>query len=219
MATRRKKVKRKRTTRTMATPRKRRRRRKSTSLSASSLRKRSRKTGRRRRSTRKGFLSAGAKMGLKPAATTAFWGATGGAVYTVPKFFFQIPWWGKLLYGVPLSVGLSMSGRPNMGAGAAGALVGDMAQLAFGLSDGDMQNAQWVDPDTLSDTGLEDEYGNAVSVDDDGVLYALNDEGEYEAIGDAFSLNEGSNLQSVSMLPLSDIYALNDGSNSAYLLN
>jgi len=60
-------------------------------------------------------------------------------------------------------------------------------------------------------------------MDDDNVAYALNDDGHYQALCDASELeddegmNDGSNLQNVSMLPLSDPYSLSG--NGAFALS
>lgn len=197
MATRRKK--RRRTTRSLSTHRR-----------TTARRHTPRKTTRRRK--RKGMLhDSAAKPTLKKSFMIAGAGGLGGAVYTLPRFMFTMPWYAKLGWGLVSSIGLSMLKFEKAGAGAAGAFVNDLAQTSFGLADENLNNTQFVDPDTLQDTGMIDDGGNAVVMDDDGVLYALNDGGDYEAIGDIYSLQEGTNMPDVSMLPLQDSYALNSG--------
>lgn len=196
------KKRRRRTTRSVspmsARPRRRRRR---SSLSASH-----RARPRKRRRSR--GLSDGPKKNWGQAVMASVGGASGGALYIAPKFLFTMPWYGKLIYGTVLSVGAHKFGFPNVGSGAAGAMVQDLATQYLGTSLKDLTDTEYVDPNTLNDTDLEDEHGNAVLSDDDGILYVMNDDGDAVAIGDAYSLAEGSNLQNVSMLPLQDPYAL-----------
>jgi hypothetical protein len=140
-------------------------------------------------------------------------GALGGAVYTAPKFFVKMPLVAKIAVGLGASIGFSFLGMPSAGAGASGAMIADLASTTFAtqLKDEMLEDVEYVDADTLSDTGMCDENGEAIVMDDEGVCYAMNDDGEYEAVGMAndFSLQDPNvNMQSTSMLPLQDAYSL-----------
>lgn len=88
---------------------------------------------------------------------------------------------------------LSYLNMPFVAAGTAGAmgkdLIDDFGQHV-GLHDGDLEDHHYVDPDTLSDSGLEDEAGNPVFHDEHGMMYALNDMGELEEIGHMDDMQE-----------------------------
>ena len=121
-----------------------------------------------------------------------------------------------LVRGIGLGFGGSvllamLTKSTHMAAGMAGASVyylgeKDIAPLAPGLlhDDFDLQdNAEWVDADTLEDSGYEDENGNSIVMDEDGIMYALNDRDELVAIDDNFDLqDEVVDLQTLNMVPL-----------------
>jgi len=100
---------------------------------------------------------------------------------------------------------------PSVGAGAAGAAMLDLAKgkLAMVLKD-DMEDAEYVDSDTLSDTGFCDENGNGVVMDDDGVVYALQDNGDYQAIGMAEDVFNLQDTLAENEFPMSDAYSLSE---------
>ena len=197
-----------------------RRRRRSTASTRPAVRRRRRspmsaapKRRRRRLGDSGGSMTKRLTNGLK----TTGGGALGGALYTAPQFAFAMPWWGKLLYGGAVAIAAGAAGAPSVGAGSAGAAVFDLAKNKFALAlKDDMQDAEYVDSDTLSDTGFCDENGNEVVMDDDGVAYQLNDDGDYQAIGmadDLFALNDGyrgDDMNQLSMVPVADAYSLND---------
>jgi hypothetical protein len=214
MATKKKRVKskskiKKRTT-PMATTRRKRRKRTSRTRSAIS-RPRSLSAAPRRRRRKRGFLSSGGS-GLMASVKHNAMGALGGAAFTATRLI-AMPLWMRLLLGAGGSMGLSMAGAPFIAAGLMGATTYHAGQTllpsALLNDDGeDLEDADYVDADTLEDSGYTDEEGNQIVMDEDGIMYALNDNGDLEAIGDAYALNENSNMQSVSMVPLQDPYAL-----------
>lgn len=191
----------------MAT-KKRRRRRRTTSLSSAPRR---RSTRRRRRST---GLSSGAprKANIQGSIMAAAAGGLGGVTYLAPKAVLKnMPLWQKVLWGVGGSVALNVLKYPNVAAGHAGAMVADVAKSMFPTmlnDDDDLQDAEWVDPNTLSDSGSVDQYGNPVLIGDNGTAYALNENNELEVLNDAYDLQDPyelqDDMQSVSMLPLYD---------------
>jgi hypothetical protein len=177
------------------------RRRKPTTLSAGF-----RKHTVHRRRRKKSFLHD--RGGVIPAIKTNAAGALGGvSVLLIEKL--PTNKWIKLGLAVAASIGATMWNKPNIGSGIAGATAYSAAKEIFPsfLSD-NLEDTQYVDPSTLSDSGFVDENGNAVVQDGDGVMYALNDSGELVAVGDAYALSEG--MTDVSMVPLQDAYALND---------
>jgi hypothetical protein len=164
--------------------------------------------------------NAPGKIGLLKAAKNTLGGAMGGAIYTVPSFVIGLPWWGKLVWGVGGAIGLNLLKMPSLGSGQAGAMTNDLARSLMPtlLKDGDLEDAEYVDPRTLSDTGFEDEAGNQVVSDSNGNVFSLNDRGEYQMIGTTKDLPMNDGLPSVSMLPLQDnpynlqdAYSLNSG--------
>lgn len=194
----------KRRTTPMAT---KRRKKRSTAVRRTSL---SSKPATRRRKKR--GLGDSVK-GIVPAGKRAGAGAIGGALFAGTRLV-DMPVWVRCLVGFGGAIGFGMINSPNVSAGMAGAtsyyLIDKYTPVGL-LHDDSMEDANYVDSDTLRDSGYMDENGNAVLCDGDGVMYQLNDNNELEAIGDIYSLNDGSNLESVSMLPLTDPYALNDG--------
>jgi hypothetical protein len=211
MANRKKKVTRKKSVspkskiRTMATKRKRRRR-PGTSVRRA-LSATARKSGTRRRRRKRGLSAALSMSNIITHAKHNSAGAVGGGLFTATRMV-SMPMWIRVLVGYGGSMALSMMNAPFVGAGLAGATTSHLAErlLPIGmLNDGEeLEDTEYVDPSTLSDTGMCDDNGNDILMDNDGIAYALNDSGELEAIG------EGSDIQGVSMIPLSDPYALND---------
>lgn len=188
---------------------------------------RPRSTRRRSSPRRKKALSSGGstqkKLTIMKTISNMGGGIVGGGVYVAPKFLWKFPLWGKILYGVGAASMANVFKSPNVGSGIMGATMLDVAQslASVGLKDEGLEDVEYVDPSTLSETGFEDEAGNKIVMDDDGVVYALNGNGEYQAIGNRNDLpmdddddeGMGEDLQTVSMLPLQDIYALSGGNN------
>lgn len=201
----------------MSTKRRKRRvtrRRRPSSLSAP------RKAHARRR-RRRGFLHD--RGGLMSAVKANGAGAIGGALFSAVEKFIPSAGttkapnpWVKLAVGFAGSILASnFLKAPNIGAGLAGATAYDFAKSSLPtlLHDG-LEAVGYVDPSTLCDSGYIDSQGNAIVQDNDGILYALNDSGDLQAVGDAYDLNDGYSLQesiqSSAMIPLSDPYALSD---------
>lgn len=174
---------------------------------------RARSTTRRRRTTSRGkkkaLSSGGARTGPMTwgkAFGVAGGGAVGGALYTAPQFFLKLPLWGKGLYALGASVAAAKFKAPSVGAGMAGAFVQDLAKTLFSTSLKDLDNANYVDASTLSDSGYLDEDGNQVLCDNSGNMFALADDGEYVPVGNMADMD----IQTTSMLPLQDAYSLQD---------
>jgi hypothetical protein len=168
-----------------------------------------RRTTRRRRKT---GLFDSAKTGIMSSLKHNGAGAVGGALFAATRFV-KMPLWMRLALGAGGSVGVSMVGMPFVGAGLAGATAYHAAQTLLPATllndDGeDLEDAEYVDYDTLQDSGYKDENGNSILQDDNGIMYALNDDGELQAVGDAYELNDS--LQNVSMVPLQDAYSLSN---------
>jgi hypothetical protein len=191
---------------------------------AVAVRRRASPTKRRKKRT----LSAGAprgRMNFMQAGKETLGGAVGGAIFTAPAFFIGLPLWGKLAWGLGASVVANLAKYDHVGAGISGAMVNDIARSNFGamLNDGELEDAEYVDPSTLSDTGFMDEGNNSIVKDTDGTIFALNDDGSYQAIGTTRDLpsqgisDSGTNMTGVSMLPLMDAYSLS--SSSPFSLN
>lgn len=177
--------------------RKPRRKRRTTTTTRSTL---SSKPRVRRRRRRKGLLSSNGTMTVTAKHTGA--GAVGGGLFLATRMF-NMPLWVRGLIGYGGSVALAMMNSPFVGAGMAGATTYFLGQtlLPSTLLKDDLEETDYVDSDTLEDTGYIDEYGNSIVMDDDQVMYALNDDDELEAIGDAYDL---ADMQNVSMIPLQD---------------
>lgn len=181
---------------------KRTRRRKSSSVRRA-LSSPKRKTTRRRR--KKGLLSsAGLSMtGITNAVKHNGVGALGGALFLMTRAV-PMPNYLRPIVGFGGSILLStMAKSPMMAAGMAGATayyLGDKIIPKFmpNLLNDDFEDGDWVDADTLSDTGYVDANGNAIMQDGDGVYYQLNDAGELEASG----------MQGTTMAMLDDPYDL-----------
>jgi hypothetical protein len=200
----------KKKSKTMATKKKRK---KSTSLSAPRRRSSlpvSVNTTIRRRRKKKGLLAA---SGSEIKANAIHNGAAmlGGAAYGIGSSFIPTsnPWI-KAGLGAGLAFTLGMVNLPFLAAGAAGATGADLAKSLVSnlLHDGEMNDVEYVDPATLSDSGMMDENGNPIVMDADGMCYMQDGENSFQAIGDAYSLSEGMDIQSVSMIPLQDEYSL-----------
>lgn len=157
---------------------------------------------------------------LGDSGTTSLWGsvkngfkgAAGGAIHEVPRFFTKldtVPQIGFDIVGTVLLATLAK--QPAASAGFAGAATSRWMDRMFKKSmNDDLQDFEYVDPNTLSDSGFDDEFGDAVVMDDDGNLFALSDDGEtYEMIGhmddmddDGMNDDFGDDLEDVSMIPL-----------------
>jgi hypothetical protein len=167
------------------------------------------------RRKRKRGLSANGQGGLMVAGKNAIGGAVGGALFTLPSLFMKLPLWGKIVYGLTGAVVLSVMKFDHVGAGLSGAMVNDIARSQFPtmLNDG-MEDTEFVNPNTLSETGMEDGNGNSIVADGEGVVYALNDNGDYQAIGtkeQLFQLQDDAvPMVNRGMIPLNDVYSLND---------
>ena len=129
---------------------------------------------------------------LKPIAA----GAIGGAGYALAGSFISTPIV-KALTGGLLAFGAGFMGYTNVGAGIAGAASADLVRGMFGLND-DMEETTWVDPNSLS----EDD----VTIDDNGDVFALSDDGETVYLGNYYSDPE-----------LSDAFSLADSEQSVML--
>jgi hypothetical protein len=141
-------------------------------------------------------------------------GALGGGLLLLTRMF-TMPAWARYSIGFGGSVGLNYFRMPSVAAGLAGATMYSLGENTFGtmLHDDGMEDAEYVDPNTLSDTGYTDNSGNPIVQDPDQVMYALSDDGTLTAVGD------GQGLPGVSMLPLQDAYALSNNyalSSSVY---
>lgn len=179
-------------------------RRKSTARRSPSVR-RSAPTRRKTR-RKKGLLGASMNEVITHAKGNGL-GAVGGALYAIPTTFMKPSLLGRAAIGIGGAFILSFFGSPFMGAGMSGACGHDLTvQLLSktGLHDGELEDVEYVDPSTLQDSGYMDEDGNTLPMDEDGIIYSLNDAGEYEAVGDAYSLQDAYDLQDVAnvqMLP------------------
>jgi hypothetical protein len=173
----------------------------------------------RRRRRKKGFLHD-STTGLMHKVKQSSAGALGGVAYTAIEMLPFKPWM-KIASGFIGSIlASSFLNSPNVGAGLAGATAYNASKVLFPSLLHDMENVHYVDPNTLCDSGYVDSQGNAIVQDHDGVMYQLNDHGDLVAVGDAYQLNDAHGLsspyqlnddyRSVSMVPLSDPYALND---------
>lgn len=169
---------------------------------------RSRSTTVRSRSTRrrkKGLLGASMNELITNAKANGA-AALGGGVYSFVELMKPSPIM-RGIVGIGGAMMLGFFGFPFVGAGVAGACGHDLTLQVMkktGLADGELEDVMYVDPSTLQDSGYVDSYGNALPMDDDGIIYELNDGGEYVAVGDAYSLQDGYTLQdtsSVQMLP------------------
>lgn len=146
-----------------------------------------------RRRRRKSGLADGAKKGIMAGIKTASGGALGGALFTGTRMI-DMPLWMRTVVGYGGAVGLALvtSKAGNVSAGLAGATTYNLLaqMLPIGLLHDDSMDNDYVDADTLSDSGYMDEKGNAVLCDDDGILYQLNDSNELQAVGDLYSLQD-----------------------------
>jgi hypothetical protein len=169
----------------------------------------------KRRTNRRKKKSLNDKFTLMGSVKNNLAGAAGGGIYTgisMGASMMKAPQWIRILMGIGGAFGAAALNAPNVGAGIMGAVTHDgLTLLAAKVLLNDMEDTEFVDADTLQETDMMDENGNTMMEDDDGVLYALNDDGDYEAVGDAYALQEAADLNSVSMLPLMDAYALQDG--------
>lgn len=183
-----------------------RKRKKSTALSTSHRRHRAVAVPRRRSRRKKGLFDASGS-GMKTNALHAVAGLAGGSAYGVGVHLAKSHvknQWVKAGAGVALAMGLGMAGMPFVAAGAAGAAGSDLIQsiMQHGLNDGEMNDVEYVHPDTLSDSGMMNEMGEAIVMDDEGMCYSPDEDGTYHAIGDVYSLQDATDIQGVSMVPL-----------------
>jgi hypothetical protein len=153
-------------------------------------------------------LSSGAPTGgMKGMFMNGVKGGAGGAIHVAPKFVMKLETPVQIAWDIMGTMGLAYFKWPQVAAGFAGAAVSDHIQEQFKKEmHDDFQDAEWVHPDTLSDSGFDDDDGNPLEMDDDGNLYALNDDGDYEHYGhmDDFQggMNDMDGINGVSMLPL-----------------
>jgi hypothetical protein len=194
---------------TMATTKRRKRRKKSTTTS---VRRRLSAAPVRRRRKKRGMLSSNGSLMQSAKHNGA--GAIGGGLFLGTRLV-AMPLWGRTVLGYAAAVALGMFNAPFVGAGMAGATTYHLGQslLPATMLNDDLQDTEFVDPNTLSDTGQVDENGDMIVLDEAGNAYALNDAGEL------CELEEGTNMESVSMLPLQDPYALNDSNPFALASN
>jgi len=159
----------------------------------------------KRRRKKKSFLSA-APGGLMSAAKHGGAGAIGGGLFLGTRLV-TMPLWARTSLGYAAAIALGMFNAPFVGAGMAGATTYHLGQsllpVAMLHDEGEMEDADFVDQDTLSDTGAIDRNGNPVVIDDNGAAYALNDNNELEPMSSA-------DLESVSMNKLSDEFDLSE---------
>lgn len=204
----------------MAAPKKRRKKKSSsTSRLRRSLSARSKSTPRKRR-RKKGLSDGMTKNNLVKSLKSNFGGSVGGLI-KLGVDVIPIKWYWKTAIGYTGAIGSAMMGAPNVGSGIAGATTHDLGKrllTKFGIAlnddmEDDFEDADYVDADTLRDTDLETDMGEAIVMDDDDVMYALQDDGDLRAIGD------GQNYGGASMLTLSagsnpydlsNAYALSD---------
>ncbi len=155
------------------------------------------------RRRRKRSLGDSAKKGIMTGFKNASGGALGGALFTGTRLV-EMPFWIRAIVGYGGAVGIAMvsAKAANVSAGMAGATTYYLLDkfVPGGLLHDDMQDADYVDADSLSDSGYMDESGNAILCDGEGILYQLNDSNELEAIGDIYSLNDDYDLQDAYQL-------------------
>jgi hypothetical protein len=154
-------------------------------------------------------------------------GGIGGALHEVPRFVTKLSPMMQIVYDVAGTVVLAkFMKQPEVSLGFAGASVSRHMEQIFKKSLKDnLEDYDYVDPSTLSDSGFDDESGNAVVMDDEGNMYALADDGEsYEPVGhiDDFELEDP--LQKSALINLNDNpYALSNDpfalSNDPYALS
>jgi hypothetical protein len=219
MAKRKTKTKKRRTTPMAAPKRKRRRRTSSTTKLRRSLSARSAAPRRRRR--RRGLSDGMTKGNLVKSLKSNGGAALGGLGYLGLSF---IPvgkyWYVRNILGGGIAIGTAWMGAPNIASGMTGANAYDLGRkillkMNVALNDDmgdDLEDTEYVDPATLQDTGMEDQEGNPVVMDDDNILYALSDGNELTAIGDAQNMPGAGMILQDNPYALSDNpYSLNDG--------
>jgi len=181
---------------------KRKRKRRSTSV------RRALSAAPKRRRRKRGFLSSGGNTGLMMSAKNNLVGAAGGSLFLATRLI-KLPLMARAGLGYLGSMALSMYAKaPFLAAGLAGAttyeLAGNLLQPLGFLNDGDLEDVEYVDPNTLSDTGMEDGEGNQIVMDDNGNAYALQSNGELEEVGDAYALQDANTMGGISMYNLAD---------------
>lgn len=200
------------TKKSVMTVRKKRRRKKSTALSTHRRRAVHPATTRRRKRKTGMMSDSGSAPNLKQMGFRGTMAFLAGAAYGGGTSYFKIgnPW-AKAGIGVVGFMGLTHLKMRDLGAGLLGAMGADVVKplLSKMLNDGDMHDIQYVDPATLSDSGMCDNHGNPIIVDKQGICYSQDHEGTLHEMGDVYSLSDPtSNMQSVSMLPLQEEYNL-----------
>jgi hypothetical protein len=189
---------------TMSTPKKKKR--KSPARRRTALAKSSRSPIRRRK--RKTLLGASTSE-LKANAVNNGIAFAGGAAYGIGIDMIKVqnPW-AKAGIGAGAALGFGFLGMRNVSAGVAGAAGSDLGRAMFskiGLNDG-MENVEYVDPHTLSDSGLEDEHGNAIIKDRRGICYQQGSDGALHEMGDIYSLSAsaGQDMHNNALINLDD---------------
>lgn len=148
-------------------------------------------------------------------------GGIGGALHEAPRFVTKL--------SMPMQIGWDILGtialakfakQPSMSAGFAGAAAAKHMESMFSKAMHDnLEDYDYVDPSTLSDSGFDDEFGDPIVMDDDGNLYALSEDGEgYEEMGHMDDF-DGANVEDASMLNLQSggsAYALQEENEYAY---
>lgn len=187
---------------------KRRRKRRSTGI-------RSVSTKVRRRRRRSGMLSSNG--GLMTSVKNNGAGAIGGALFVGTRLI-SMPFYVRTAVGYAGAVAASLVLKmPFVGAGLAGATTANLLQNllpATMLHDDDLQDTNYVDPNTLSDTGMDDENGNPIVMDEDGTAYALAENGEMSEV----DMGDASDMQAMSMVPLYDNNPFALSQNNPYAL-
>lgn len=196
----------------MATTKKRKTRKRSTSRP--SIRKVMTLSGSPKRRRRKsGLLSSSTAKNIGMTIKHNGAGAIGGVIASATRLVKLNPFMraGIVFAG---AIGASMLKAPFIGAGMSGVAGYMVAEqlIPIGMLADDMEDAEFVNADVLSDTGETDTNGNPIVMDDNGNAYALNEAGELERLNDS-EFNLSDDLQNVSMLPLQDAYALSNPYN------
>src|ERR1700761_8383042 len=176
-----------------ATPKKRRRR-KSPAMAAP---RRRRVTHHKPATRRRRRLNDGGTGNIKGMVTMGLKAAAGGAIHEAPRFLkeplsdmMQGAWDVGGAYAIA-KIGKS----PTAAAGFVGAAASRWMDKLFhkSMHDGyDLSAYEYVDPDTLSDSGFDDDFGDPVMMDDDGNMYALNEMGDgYDLAGHIDDYDDG----------------------------
>lgn len=199
----------------MATSTRKKRRKKSSSTHRHLSAHHKMKTAPKRRKKRSGLHDSITTNNFVKHGMNNIAGAIGGGAFLATRAV-KMHMGLRIGLGVGLAMAASFLKAPNVGAGISGALAYAVGDELAGhklneLNDdmGDMEDCDYVHPDTLSDTGHTDQHGNPLVIDEDeGIIYALHDNNELHAMADAFALHDGNpfalhdGIQSSSGLPL-----------------